>query len=143
MCSNRFQKPMEVFCKLSVLQVRGNTCQEVFLFISMAFFRIFLVEQTHRETHHNFSRKQNFLAEEHIKILRGSLEIRKISPKFRKFSCRTQLYLLNRLRFVNYMRSFSCRTPPKLPGAKHCENTYLVYAAFDVLLLLKGVFYLH
>ena len=63
-------------------------------------------------TTHNFARKQ----------------MRKISLKFHKFSCRTHLYLLNRLKFVNYMKSCSCRTPPKLPGAKHRENTCLVCA---------------
>ena len=27
------------------------------------------------------------------------------------------------------MKNSSCRTPPKLPGAKHSENTCFVYAA--------------
>ena len=57
--------------------------------------------------------EHNFLAEH--KILPGNLDIRKI------FSCRTHL------NFVNYIKSCSCRTPPKLPGAKHRENTCLVY----------------
>ena len=88
--------------------------------ISIAFFRIF--------SHHNFAKKQNFLGE-HIKILPGTLEIKKMGLKFHKFSCRTHLYLLNRLRFVNYMKYSSYRTPPKLPGAKHREKTCLVCAA--------------
>ena len=55
--------------------------------------------------------------------------MRKIGLKFHKSSCRTHLYLLNRLKYVDYMKNSSCRTPPKLPGAKYREeNTYLVYA---------------
>ena len=86
-------------------------------------------------THHNFARKQNFLAE-HIKILPGNLEIRKIGLKLHKFSCRTLLYVLNRLKFVNYIKKSSCRTPPKLPGVKHRENTCLVCAARWLLSLI-------
>ena len=37
-------------------------------------------------THHNFARKQNFVAE-HIKILPGSLEIKKILHQFHIFIC--------------------------------------------------------
>ena len=50
-----------------------------------------------------------------------------------KISCRIHLYLLNRLRFVNCMKNSSCRTPPKLPGAKYRENTYLVCATHWLL----------
>ena len=78
-------------------------------------------------THHNFARKENFLVE-HIKILPGILEIRKIGLKCHTFSCRTHLYLLNKLKFVNYMKNSPYRTPQKLPGAKHRENTCLVCA---------------
>ena len=77
-------------------------------------------------THHNFTRKQNFLAK-HIKILLGSLEIREIGQKFLKFSCRTEFYVLNILKFVNYRKDSSCRTPPKLPGAKHRDVSYLFH----------------
>ena len=90
-------------------------------------FNGFLQNSFCRE-HHNFARNQNFVAE-HIKILSGSLEIRKIGLKFQKFSWRTHFYLLNRLKFVSYVKSFFFRTPPKLQGAKHRENTCFVYAA--------------
>ena len=75
------------------------------------FFQIFSCR-----THHNFSRKQNFVAEH---ILPGHLKIRKISQNFTEhiFICQTDW------NFVNYMKNSSCRIPPKLPGAKHRENT--------------------
>ena len=52
--------------------------------------------------------------------------------KISQFFCRTHLYVLNRLKVVNiimYMKNSSCRTPPKLPGAKHHENVCFVYVA--------------
>ena len=41
------------------------------------------------------------------------------------FLPKTHLYLLNRLKFVNHPKDSFYRTP-KLPGAKHRENTCLV-----------------
>ena len=60
----------------------------------------------------------------------GSLEIRKISQKFHKFSCRTHHYLLNRLKFINYMKYSSAEHLPKNARSEiPWEHMFLVYAA--------------
>ena len=80
-------------------------------------------------TYHNFARKQNFLAE-HIKILPGNLEIRKISQIFLQ---NTSLSVLNKLKFVNYMINSSCRTPLKARSETPWEHMFgmlLVFGCF-------------
>ena len=102
----------------------------------MAFSELFFFSC---RTHHNFARKQNFLAE-HIKILPGSLEIRKIGLKFHKFCCRTHFYLLNRLKFDNYMNNSSCRTPPKLPGVSLWEHMFSICCSLAAFVELLSIF---
>ena len=47
----------------------------------------------------------------------------------------SQIFLQNtslsvkQTKFVNYMKNSSCRTPSKLPGTKHRENTCLICTA--------------
>ena len=53
--------------------------------------------------------------------------MRKISLKFHQLFCRTHTYLLNRLKFVCYIKNSSCRTPPKFTGAKYaCASRWLL-----------------
>ena len=74
-----------------------------------------------------------------ITILPGSRIFLQNTSKFsqKTWKSRTYLYRLNRLKFVNYMKNSSCRTPPKLPGAKHRENTCFVYVARWLLWTLQ------
>ena len=65
----------------------------------------------------------------HNLILPGSrsLELRKIGLKFHKFSCRTDFYVLNRLKFFNCMKNSSCRT---LPPSRHTTSEQRYYSLF-------------
>ena len=77
-------------------------------------------------------RKQKFLTE-HIKILPGSLEVRKISQIFLQNTS-----LSAKQTKVNYMKNSSCRIPPNLPGAKYREKTRLVCATRWLLSIWCG-----
>ena len=109
--------------KLDLLPGKLNMFEEHLLWGLFVHFNGFFQNSSCR-THNNFARKQNSFSE-HINILPGSLEICKIGLKFHKLFCKTHLYLLNRLKFVNYKKN-PYRTLPKLPGPKHSENTCLI-----------------
>ena len=120
-----------LFCSCQEAKIRHvarrlNMFEEHLLgiFFQNLFFRIFFVEHLTILPGCRISLQNN-----PEQILPGNIEIRKIGLKFHKFSWRTHLYLLNRLTFVNYMKSSSCRIPQILPGANHRENTCLVCAA--------------
>ena len=120
---------MEVFCKLSVLQLpeKLTTFEEhhlggVFIHFNAVF-----------QTHHNLPGSRISL-QNTLKFYQEASRKGKSVIKFHKFSCKTHFYVLNRLKFVNYKKNSFCRTPPKLPGVKHRENTCFIYVVRWLLL---------
>ena len=85
------------------------------MLISIAFFRIFLVEQI-------------TILPGRRKILPESLEIRIIGLKFHKFSFLT---------FVNYMKNSSCRKPPLSCQEWNTVRTHVSYNLLPVVCFRK------
>ena len=93
------------------------------MFILMGFFSEFFLSNTSQ-----FYQEAEFSCRTHQKSIRKPWNKENVT-NFLAENILSENSLLNRLKFVNYMKNSSCRTPQnKLPEAKHRENTCLVCA---------------